>query len=672
MKLDLLHNKIISDTATPRFLECVESTLIPMLEAEYGESLECVQMYEDFLSDGFVKSGYFYYPLTVVVSGVPARRFIKWSVSEYRRFESKIPYAYTSDVALKFSFADAPEGFSEKLSGRAMYFDGDSVKLNIQTTATDKTFLSGKYSQTFVDRMAKEVTREIERAFGIPELRESTLELFLVFAPGTYMEHVVDGATYRRLLVSAKGCSPRDLWIKWQRRDSAAPLTVSDHIDGEEVYFEICEEVPQKIREKEYRFLVHSSADKYQSAMSRKHITEWRDLIKRIIKRGEVDKLDVVTEEPERNREIEDKLKAVLGNTAPEVSEPTAETPEDDYIKSLLRGALGVTEETDAQEEEISEIPEIPEATEEPIAEPNEETIEEVAEETEEIEEIEEPVLDSEAEAALISDEVTYEEPAEEQVVTTPAVDEDDLRARIEREIREKLEAEARERAERESEMLRALKAENERLAGLIKETQQTHEASINEREEEAKRLRLELEAKERAERAERERLAEMARLALLEQQKLAAEKEKEAALAKAKAEEEAREAEKAKEAELLELRRLEEEKRQRELLEEEERRRKEEERARAAVVYVSKNARLIFRRQVDPNVVKRIHEIILTTIKYFHKENVYMKIKATVPDPTTVNLNFVKIPETETELLVNIIKVLGKSDLGITKVYLE
>ena len=90
------------------------------------------------------------------------------------------------------------------------------------------------------------------------------------------------------------------------------------------------------------------------------------------------------------------------------------------------------------------------------------------------------------------------------------------------------------------------------------------------------------------------------------------------------------------------------------------------------ALISVSKNARLLFRAPIDPNVTKRIHEIILTTIKYFHKENVYIKIKATVPDATTVNLHFEKIPEEETELLINIIKVLGKSGLGITKVILE
>ena len=81
---------------------------------------------------------------------------------------------------------------------------------------------------------------------------------------------------------------------------------------------------------------------------------------------------------------------------------------------------------------------------------------------------------------------------------------------------------------------------------------------------------------------------------------------------------------------------------------------------------------RLLFKRPVDPNITKRIHEIILSAITYFHKENVFMKVKATVPDATTVNLHFVKFPEEEHEFLVNIIKVLGKSELGITKVFLE
>ena len=84
--------------------------------------------------------------------------------------------------------------------------------------------------------------------------------------------------------------------------------------------------------------------------------------------------------------------------------------------------------------------------------------------------------------------------------------------------------------------------------------------------------------------------------------------------------------------------------------------------------VYVSKTVRLYFRNNIDNNITKRIHEIILATIKYFHKEDVYIRIKANVPDSNTVVLNFVKIPEEELPLLVNIIKVLGRSELGITK----
>ena len=83
---------------------------------------------------------------------------------------------------------------------------------------------------------------------------------------------------------------------------------------------------------------------------------------------------------------------------------------------------------------------------------------------------------------------------------------------------------------------------------------------------------------------------------------------------------------------------------------------------------YVSKTVRLFFRNTIDSDITKRIHEIILQTIKYFHKEEVYIRIKATIPDSNTVNLQFVKIPEEELPLLVNIVKVLGRSELGIMK----
>ena len=48
------------------------------------------------------------------------------------------------------------------------------------------------------------------------------------------------------------------------------------------------------------------------------------------------------------------------------------------------------------------------------------------------------------------------------------------------------------------------------------------------------------------------------------------------------------------------------------------------------------------------------------------------MKVKASMPDNYTVVLNFVKFPKEEFDLLVDLIKYLGKSDLGIYKVVLD
>ena len=87
---------------------------------------------------------------------------------------------------------------------------------------------------------------------------------------------------------------------------------------------------------------------------------------------------------------------------------------------------------------------------------------------------------------------------------------------------------------------------------------------------------------------------------------------------------------------------------------------------------YVSKTVRLIFRRAVDPNVTARIHEILKATLEYYGKQKVYMRIKATVPNSTTVCLEFVQFPLEEMELLGNIIKVIGNSGLGIMKAILE
>jgi len=721
MKIDLLHNKIIKDTATSCFTDSFHEVLVPKLIARYGDSLLAVHMYEDYLCDGFVEDNAFYYPLTLVFEDEMKREWIKWNISPKKNFDAGVPYAYIGDDYLDFYFVDdVPFEFEEKLAGRGMYFEGGCVVLNIQSASSDKTFLAGKYSQTFIDEMNRQLTREIENAYSVSGLAESGVELTLVFAPGTYMEHVAENVTYRRLLITARGCSARDLWIKWTRNNGAVPITVSENVTKDDVTFEIGEDVPHKIREKEYRFLARVSPEKYQAAMGRKHITEWRDMMKRVIKRGELVKNEVVVPDAEKNNELSFKLQEVLtGYTAQESANAAESVVENNDIAELLRGVLGAE---DADFEEIAEEETVAYAAED-ADEPADETAEESL-----ISELDEDVSESTADVPFELDAVDAVEEIKEEEITEEIkeepvakesntaedtyerdllkVREEQLRRQIEAEIREKIALEAKARAEEEALQLRRaheeLKAENERLAEIARRAEEERLASEAERAAEAERLRQEIEARERQEAREKERIAEAARLAVLEHQRLEAERAEEER--RRREEEERVRAERARleeEARAAEARRIEEERIRAEMAaraEAEARAAREaEERAAAAkaeenarmealakaakvsaepsesnYTYTSKNARLLFRRPIDPNITKRIHEIILTTIKYFHKENVYIKIKATVPDSTTVNLHFVKIPEEETELLINIIKVLGKSDLGITKVFLE
>jgi len=660
MKIDLLHNKIVKDTVSPLFIESFMEGLVPFFEERYGDSLIEIQMYEDYLNDGFLYEGEFYYPLTLVFTDEVRREWIKWRVPDKKRFKGGVPYSYIGKEPLSFEIASpVPEEFVGKLDGRGMYFEGGYTPLNIETTAEDNLFLVGKYSQTFIDEMARQITRGIEEAFSISGLADSTVALTIVFAPGTFMEHTADGYVYRRLLITAKGCGARDLWVKWNKASSVDDVT-----------FELGEDVPHKIREKEYRYLVHSSTDEYQAAMGRKNVTEWRGLIKRVMKRGEVEINEVISVAPEKQSELTFKLQEVLGFSAPaEPAAPEAKKNGNDDLDALLRGVLGVKE-------------------------PKEETAS-VAEESFVSEDI--PTVEEKLEPVFATAEVSapahFEE--KEETYRTPDVSEsfeDELRKKIEAEIREKLEAEAKAKAEAEADALRRaheeLILENERLAEAARKAEEEKLAAEAERIAEAERLRIELESRERAEAREKERLAEAARIALMEQQKLMearAEEEKRRAEEEERireerriAEEEARIAEQRVREEMriraeMEMRAQEAARAEAAAKAAEAQKAAEAEKAKAAqYTYVSKVAKLLFRYAVDPNITKRIHEIILTTIKYFHKEDVYIKIRATVPDTTTVHLYFDKIPAEENELLINIIKVLGKSDLGITKVYLE
>ena len=343
MKIDTTHNKILKETISESFIRGINEDLVPKLSALFGSSMLGIQMYEDYLGDDFLKDGYRYYPLTVVTESSNITCWIKWDVSRASDFEGGNPYCFVGDN-IEFIIADdVPIAFGNALSGRSTYYSNGSVKLNVSLAAKDVMLLRGKYSQTFVDEMARQLTQAIERALGVSGLSESSIELDVFFAPDTYMEHTSENVTYRRLLMSAKGCAPRDFWVKWTRLNSAVAYSLTDNVTSADVVFEIGEDVPHKIREKEYRFLVYSNSDKYRMAMGRKNITEWRELIKRAVKRGELEKSALGCETEEHAAEVSDKLAEILqkcGVSVPVVNVSSDITDNTAVADEALRSAV--------------------------------------------------------------------------------------------------------------------------------------------------------------------------------------------------------------------------------------------------------------------------------------------------------------------------------------------
>ena len=98
------------------------------------------------------------------------------------------------DVNIAFEICDeVPAGFEEKLFGRGVYFEGGCASFKIESVSADKTFLVGKYSQTFVDEMIRQISAEITSEFSLRTFEGSSVEIILAFAPSTYMEHVFSG-----------------------------------------------------------------------------------------------------------------------------------------------------------------------------------------------------------------------------------------------------------------------------------------------------------------------------------------------------------------------------------------------------------------------------------------------------------------------------------------------
>lgn len=810
MKLDLYHNKIVADTITPEFEESLVRVLLPLIKEKYGV-VEVIQMYEDYIADGFIVDGYAYYPFTLVRGGEVITQWVRWP---YDRacFEDGLPYSYMGSSDISFELCDdAPVGFEEKLAGRARYFEGECVKLRVDTVGGDSSILLGRYSQTFIDEMARQLTGAIEAAMGISGVAGSSVELVMMFSTDTFMEHTCDNVTYRRLRLLDKVSAPRDFWIQWTRLDGAVAHSVSSHVTAENIKFELGEDVEQKIREKEYRYLLASNNEKYHNSMGRKKVTEWREVIKRAVKRGELTKIETDLELAPETLELEELIADILGKSPAdrggyEKEEiPYIHSDDSDFDKAMQKMRMVVedmsSEEDDAvsfdaaddedcfdePEEELfvdepdDDIEEV-EQTEEidmpeenydngqMITEPEEAEVEDailydeeentsvyesliipevdtfdLEEETDEyadnILEEDDENLETEEEISVLEEEAAEEEVFDEEILDDEEIyeeketnldkeelseieedlaDEDtldakspeepyphqmptpiadraaDIRAEIETKIRLECEIRAHEKTKEELVTLRrerdrlkmeiqAIRAEamreQERLRleyeHLVHQTERDaamRKAEEAQRRAEEEQLRIQIEAQLRAEAKERERYAEAARMAMEEKHRLEAEN---ARIARQREEEERIEEEKRrKEQEERELEAL----RQAEL----ERIRREEEeakeRARTAMPdmgdgrysYTSKSVKLIFRRSVDPNITTRIYEIIKTTVDYYSKDRVYLKIRASVPDSQSVVLDFEHIPLEEMELLGNIIKILGNSGLGIAKAIIE
>ena len=496
--------------------------------------------------------------------------------------------------------------------------------LTVRSKTADPGILKEKYSASFVDELSRQITKEISRAMSVEGLNESSLELQLVFEPGTYMEHTSENVTYRRLLMTDKLCQPRDFWVKWTRLDGAVAYTVSDEVTAETVRFEIGEDVPQKIREREFRFLCFTDPDKYQSSMSKKTATEWRELIKRAIKRGDLEKIETIVELD--NKDVNDQLARVLGISTPTVKTDMSDTPDGfDKVMEMARTAIANyngsddAEPLDVVTEESDEIFTLSKTASVTEAEPEFETEAESDAELEFEPEFEldldndeageitfdtfdadfenretcaadetEEIYDNDETSDIAEESEPFEENNEDDEMIEGRFNEEvaklvEERMRAELEAKIRLEYEERARAEAEAEA-RKLREENERLAEAARR-------AIEEKQR-YERERREAEERERMEALERERLAEAARQAeeeraRHERERIEAEelRKKEEALRleiqeqmRREAIERQRLAEAARQAE-IESARLEREKR-----EAEERHRKEEEELRAKI----------------------------------------------------------------------------------------
>ena len=273
------------------------------------------------------------------------------------------------------------------------------VKIRIDAVGGDLDRVACKYPPSFMDEMARQLTAAIEAAMGIVGIADSSVELVMMFAAGTYMEHISDSVTYRRLMLLDKVSAPRDFWVKWTR---LAPT--EGEYNESNILFELGEDVDQKVREREYRYLLTAGKEKYHNSMGRKKVTEWREVIKRAIKRGEISKVETDFELAPETIELEERIADLLGKRIEARNQPVKEDvpfikPEDDeFARAMAKARMLVEGESEEAEENAEcrmQNAELEEGEE--------------AEEAEEEIEVELVVIDEEAEEDAESEETAEE-----------------------------------------------------------------------------------------------------------------------------------------------------------------------------------------------------------------------------------------------------------------------
>ena len=234
------------------------------------------------------------------------------------------------------------------------------IKIRIDAVGGNLDVVAARYPLSFMNEMARQLTPAIEAATGVVGIADSSVELVMMFASGTYMEHVSGNVTYRRLSLIDAVSAPRDFWVKWTRLEAT-----DGEYTAENILFELGEDVDQKIREREYKYLLASHSEKYHSAMGRKKVTEWREVIKRAVKRGELIKPENDLELEPETLALEERIAGILGKTVehkpeperaePSVTEPVAE--DDEFAMAMEKARLFVEGDTDEDDVEDELLP---------------------------------------------------------------------------------------------------------------------------------------------------------------------------------------------------------------------------------------------------------------------------------------------------------------------------